>query len=55
MAQRVEHHPLEAAFAALLANGLDGAGEALRILVAIPLLGSTEWVPLKDVGTVSRH
>jgi hypothetical protein len=33
MAQRVEHHPLEAAFAALLANGLDGAGEALRILV----------------------
>ena len=33
MAQPVEHHPLEAAFAALLANGLDGAGEALRILV----------------------
>ena len=33
MAQAVEHHPLEAAFAALLANGLDGAGEALRILV----------------------
>jgi transposase-like protein len=33
MAVRVEHHPLEAAFAALLANGLDGAGEALRILV----------------------
>ena len=33
MAQRVEHHPLDAAFAALLANGLDGAGEALRILV----------------------
>lgn len=33
MAMRVEHHPLEAAFAALLANGLDGAGEALRILV----------------------
>jgi transposase-like protein len=33
MAQRVEHHPLEAAFAALLANGLDGAGEALRILI----------------------
>ena len=33
MAQRVEHHPLEAAFAALLSNGLDGAGEALRILV----------------------
>jgi hypothetical protein len=32
MAQREEHHPLEAAFAALLANGLDGAGEALRIL-----------------------
>ncbi len=23
MAQRVEHHPLDAAFAALLANGLD--------------------------------
>ncbi len=33
MAQRIEHHPLDAAFAALLANGLDGAGEALRILV----------------------
>ena len=33
MAQRVEHHPLDAAFAVLLANGLDGAGEALRILV----------------------
>jgi len=33
MAQRVEHHPLEDAFAALLLNGLDGAGEALRILV----------------------
>ena len=33
MAQRVEHHPLDAAFAALLAKGLDGAGEALRILV----------------------
>ena len=33
MAHRVEHHPLDAAFAALLANGLDGAGEALRILV----------------------
>ena len=33
MAQRVEHYPLEAAFAALLEHGLDGAGEALRILV----------------------
>lgn len=34
MAQRVEEtHPLQAAFAALLENGLDGAGEALRILV----------------------
>jgi hypothetical protein len=33
MAQRVEHHPLDAAFAALLDYGLDGAGEALRILV----------------------
>lgn len=33
MAQRVENHPLEAAFAALLEHGLDGAGEALRILV----------------------
>ena len=32
MAQRIEHHPLDAAFAALLSNGLDGAGEALRIL-----------------------
>lgn len=33
MAQRAEHNPLDAAFAALLTNGLDGAGEALRILV----------------------
>jgi transposase-like protein len=37
MAQRVEphplDHPLQEAYAALLANGLDGAGEALRILV----------------------
>jgi transposase-like protein len=33
MAQRVAHHPLDAAFTALLENGLDGAGEALRILV----------------------
>ncbi|MGB4437800.1 MAG: IS256 family transposase, partial [Sedimentibacter sp.] len=33
MAQRVAHPPLDAAFAALLANGLDGAGEALRIRV----------------------
>lgn len=33
MAQRVEHNPLEAAYAALLDQGLDGAGEALRILV----------------------
>ena len=33
MAMRVEPHPLDAAFAALLANGLDGAGEALRILI----------------------
>lgn len=33
MAQRVERHPLEAAFEILLDHGLDGAGEALRILV----------------------
>jgi hypothetical protein len=33
MAQRVEGNPLEAAYAALLSHGLDGAGEALRILV----------------------
>jgi hypothetical protein len=33
MAQRVEYHPFEAAFSALLDHGLDGAGEALRILV----------------------
>ena len=33
MAMRVENNPLEAAFAVLLANGLDGAGEALRILI----------------------
>ena len=33
MAQRAEHHPLQAAFAALLAIGLDSAAAALRILV----------------------
>lgn len=33
MAQRVEEHPLAAAYAALLTQGLEGAGEALRILV----------------------
>ena len=33
MAMRVETHPMEAAYAALLSQGLDGAGEALRILV----------------------
>ena len=33
MAQRVDYHPLEAAFSALLDHGLDSAGEALRILV----------------------
>ena len=37
MAQRTQlddcSHPLHEAYACLLANGLDGAGEALRILV----------------------
>jgi putative transposase len=33
MALRVETNPLEAAYAVLLSHGLDGAGEALRILV----------------------
>lgn len=33
MAQRVEHNPLHDAFSALLDHGLDGTGEALRILV----------------------
>lgn len=33
MAQRVEINPLHDAYAALLAQGLDGAGEALRILI----------------------
>ncbi len=33
MAQRVESNPLEAAYATLLSQGLDGAGEALRLLV----------------------
>lgn len=33
MAMPVPTHPLEAAYAALLSQGLDGAGEALRILV----------------------
>jgi len=31
MAQRFENDTLEAAYAALLSQGLDGAGEALRI------------------------
>ncbi|GAB4396353.1 MAG: hypothetical protein OHK0048_00750 [Rhodoferax sp.] len=33
MAMRVNANPLEAAYAAFLENGLDGAGEALRILI----------------------
>lgn len=33
MAMRVETNPMEAAYAALLSQGPDGAGEALRILV----------------------
>lgn len=33
MAMRVEYNPLEATLAVLLANSLDGVGEALRILV----------------------
>ena len=33
MSQRVEHNPLQDALAVLLDQGLDGAGEALRILV----------------------
>lgn len=33
MAMRVETNPLEAAYVALLENGLDGAGEALRSVV----------------------
>ena len=33
MAQRIERDPMQAAMAALLSQGLDGAGEALRILV----------------------
>jgi putative transposase len=33
MAQRVDHNPLEAAYSALIDHGLDGAGEALRIIV----------------------
>lgn len=33
MSMRTEHNPLQSAYAALLSHGLDGAGEALRILV----------------------
>jgi hypothetical protein len=33
MAMRIETNPPEAAYAVLLENGLDGAGEALCILV----------------------
>ncbi len=32
MAQRVDHNPFDAAFSVLLDQGLNGAGEALRIL-----------------------
>ena len=35
MAMQVETNPLEAAYAVLLENGLDGAGKALRILVNV--------------------
>ena len=39
MAQRTQlddcNHPLHEAYACLLANGLDGAGEALRILASV--------------------
>ena len=33
MAMRIETNPMEAAYAALLSQGLEGAGEALCILV----------------------
>jgi len=33
MAIEFEDHPLSGAYAAILAHGLDGAGQALRILV----------------------
>lgn len=33
MAMHVETNTLEAAYAAILSQGLDGAGEALRILI----------------------
>jgi hypothetical protein len=33
MSRRVKHNPLQVALAALLNQGLDGVGEALRILV----------------------
>ena len=33
MALRVETNPLEAVYVVLLLHGLDGAGDALRILV----------------------
>jgi putative transposase len=35
MAMHVDHHPLDDAYAALIDHGLDGAGEALRILVNV--------------------
>ncbi len=33
MAQRVEYNPMEAAYSALIEHGLEGADEALRIIV----------------------
>jgi hypothetical protein len=33
MTLELDDHPLSAAYAAILSQGLDGAGEALRILV----------------------
>ena len=59
MAQRVDYHPLEAAFSALLDQGLDGAGEALRILVneasKIERARFLNARPHPSVPTMMRH
>ena len=53
MAQRVEEHPLAAAYEALLAHGLDGAGEALRILVnEVSKMERAEYL---GAGPYERH
>ena len=47
MAMRVENNPLEAAYAALLAHGLDGAGEALTFWSTRPARSNVHSTPFR--------